>query len=262
MTKSASGPAGREARLSRASAGRFSLYLRHLERFERSGLATVSSGQIGEALGITHAQVRKDLANLGHLGQPGIGYPTHELIWALRRRLGIDREWAVIVVGVGNLARALLRYRGFHDQGFRFAALFDADAGKVGQQADGLEIMPMDRLGEVVRTSGANLGIVAVPAEAAQSVAEALVAAGIRGVLNFAPVVLKLPGEVSLVNVDLAVQLEQLAFLVHLAPDGIAPLATGRAGRRPPHPTAMRSSGFARAASTFSSARIGADSVA
>src|SRR5580692_9091873 len=160
MSKGESGPAG-EARLSRASVGRFSLYLRHLERFELDGQPTVSSSQLGDALGITDAQVRKDLGNLGHMGQPGIGYPTHELIWALRRRLGIDREWAVVVVGVGNLARALLRYRGFHDQGFRFAALFDADSAKVGQLAEGLEIMAMDRLGEIVRTTGANLGLVA-----------------------------------------------------------------------------------------------------
>src|SRR5271156_4344479 len=101
------GPVG-EGRLSRASAARFSLYLRRLEGIHHIGIRTVSSGQLGEALGITDAQVRKDLANLGNLGQPGIGYPTEDLIDALRRKLGIDREWLVAVVGVGNLARALL----------------------------------------------------------------------------------------------------------------------------------------------------------
>lgn len=216
MSKPESGPAG-QARLSRASVGRFSLYLRHLERFEQEGLPTVSSSQLGEALGITDAQVRKDLGNLGPMGQPGIGYPTHELIWALRRKLGIDRPWAVVVAGVGNLARALLRYQGFKEQGFRFKGLFDTDPGKIGQAVEGLEILPMDRLAEVVRSTGAELGLVAVPAEAAQGVADALVAAGIRGILNFAPVVLRLPRGVSLVAVDLAIQLEQLAFLVHLA---------------------------------------------
>src|ERR1700677_849761 len=212
MSKSESGAAG-DARLSRASVGRFSLYLRHLERFEQDGLPTVSSSQLGEALGITDAQVRKDLGNLAHRGQPGIGYPIPELISALRRTLGIDRPWAVVVAGVGNLARALLRYRGFQEQGFRFKALFDADDGKIGQVVEGLEILPMERLAEVVRTTGAELGLVAVPAEAAQAVADALVAAGIRGILNFAPVVLRLPPGVSLVAVDLAIQLEQLAFL-------------------------------------------------
>src|SRR5205085_6869667 len=110
-------PGGQEAKLSRASVGRFSLYLRHLDRLQREGTATVSSGQLGDALGITDAQVRKDLAYLGNLGQPGIGYPTPELIQALRQRLGVDRTWKVVVVGVGNLARALLRYRGFEQQG-------------------------------------------------------------------------------------------------------------------------------------------------
>ncbi|MBI3407802.1 MAG: redox-sensing transcriptional repressor Rex [Planctomycetes bacterium] len=207
---------GGEPRLSRASVARFSLYLRHLQRFLREGVQTVSSGQLGEALAITDAQVRKDLACLGNLGHPGVGYPASELIAALRHRLGIDREWTAVVVGVGNLARALLRYRGFEQQGFRFVALFDADASKVGQTLDDLKIHPTDRMAEIIRKTGAELGVVAVPVEAAQSVADALVAAGIRGILNFAPTALRLPAGVSLVAVDLAVQLEQLAFLVHL----------------------------------------------
>ena len=211
---------GGEAKLSRATVQRFSLYLRHLQRFLREGTQTVSSGQLGDALGITDAQVRKDLAYLGNLGQPGIGYPAQELIGALRQRLGIDRPWSAIVVGVGNLARALLRYRGFEQQGFRFVALFDTDPGKVGQTVDGLEIFSPDRMAEIVARHHAELGVVAVPAEAAQNVADALVAAGIRGILNFAPTVLRLPPGVSLVAVDLAVQLEQLAFLVHLSHDG------------------------------------------
>jgi redox-sensing transcriptional repressor len=212
---SASTAAG-EGRLSRASAARFSLYLRRLERVHDTGMRTVSSGQLGEALGITDAQVRKDLANLGSLGHPGVGYPTEELIGALRRKLGIDREWLVAVVGVGNLARALLRYRGFQQQGFRIVALFDADPTKVGQQLDGLAIHSTGQMQAVIAATGAELGIVAVPSEAAQEVADELVSAGIRGLLNFAPVVLHLPTHVSLVAVDLAVQLEQLAFLVQL----------------------------------------------
>jgi redox-sensing transcriptional repressor len=217
LTPSSPSNYGGESRLSRASVGRFSLYLRHLERFHREGVQTVSSGQLGVALGITDAQVRKDLACLGNLGQPGIGYPAQELMTALRNRLGIDRQWSAVVVGVGNLARALLRYRGFEKQGFCFVALFDADTGKVGQVVDGLEIHSCERMPEIIRKSGAELGVVAVPAEAAQNVANALVAGGIRGILNFAPTVLRLPPGVSLVAVDLAVQLEQLAFLVHLS---------------------------------------------
>jgi len=207
---------GHDGRPSRASVGRLSLYLRRLEDFLRQGLLKVSSSQLGEALGITDAQVRKDLTHLGHLGQPGIGYPVRELIGAIRRVLGIDREWAVVMVGVGNLARALLRYRGFQQRGFRIVALFDSDPTKIGQTVDGLVVRGPEAMAAVIAATGAELGVVAVPSEAAQGVADALVAAGVRGVLNFAPVVLRLPETVSLVSVDLTVQLEQLAFLVQM----------------------------------------------
>src|SRR5438477_2630179 len=118
-----SGGVGGEPKLSRASVQRFSLYLRHLERWNAEGSQIVSSSQLGDALGINDAQVRKDLAYLGNLGQPGIGYYTQEVITVLRHRLGVDRKWAAVVVGVGNLARALLRYGGFTQQGFQFVAL-------------------------------------------------------------------------------------------------------------------------------------------
>jgi len=193
------------------------LYLRHVEALRGEGAKKVSSSQLGDALGMTDAQVRKDLAHLGNLGLPGIGYPVEELIAALRRKLGIDRAWCVAVVGVGNLARALLRYRGFQQQGFRIVALFDADPAKVGQELEGLVVQGPERMAEVIPATGAELGLLTVPSESAQGVADALVAAGIRGLLNFAPVVLRLPPTVSLVSVDLAVQMEQLAFLVQLA---------------------------------------------
>jgi redox-sensing transcriptional repressor len=209
--------ASSDARLSRPSAGRLSLYLRRLEILLREGSAKVSSGQLGDSLGVSDAQVRKDLASLGNLGHPGVGYQTEDLIAGIRRVLGLDREWAVALVGIGNLARALLRYRGFQEQGFRIVALFDADAGKVGQRVDGLAIHSPDEMPEVIAHTKAELGLLTVPSEAAQGVADALVAAGIRGILNFAPVVLRLPPPVRLVSVDLAVQLEQLAFLVQMS---------------------------------------------
>jgi redox-sensing transcriptional repressor len=207
---------GSEPRPSRASVGRLSLYLRHLEDLLRENVPTVSSGQLGEPLGVTDAQVRKDLAYLGNLGLPGIGYPTQDLIAAIRRALGIDREWTVALVGVGNLARALLRYRGFTERGFRIVALFDADPGKVGQRVDGLMIHAVDQIAPVIRATAAELGVITVPSESAQAVADALASAGVRGILNFAPTILRLPGRVSLVSVDLTVQLEQLAFLVQI----------------------------------------------
>jgi redox-sensing transcriptional repressor len=207
---------GGEVRLSRASVGRLSLYLRCLEGLLRDGTTKVSSGQLGEALGVTDTQVRKDLASLGNLGHPGIGYASGELIAAIRRALGVDREWAVALVGVGNLARALLRYRGFQQRGFRIVALFDTDLEKVGKHVDGLEVHAANEMAAVIAATGAELGVMTVPSESAQAVADALVAAGVRGVLNFAPTVLRLPPGVSLVSVDLTVQLEHLAFLVQL----------------------------------------------
>ncbi len=208
---------GSEPRPSRASVGRLSLYLRRLEGLLREGTTKVSSGQLGEALGVGDAQVRKDLAYLGNLGHPGIGYAAPELIAAIRRALGIDREWAVALAGVGNLARALLHYHGFADRGFRIVALFDADPAKVGQRVEGLTVHGPEDMAKVVAATGAELGVLAVPAESAQAVADALIAAGVRGLLNFAPAVLRAPAGVSVVSVDLTVQLEQLAFLVQLS---------------------------------------------
>lgn len=201
---------------SRASAGRLSLYLRCLEGWRRDGTDKVSSKQIAEALGIRDAQVRKDISYLETKGKPGIGYRIPELIAAIREALGINREWKAILVGVGNLARALLRYQGFREQGFEIVALFDADPAKIGQQLEGMTVLPLEQLGQQIRKRQAELALLTVPAEPAQSVAESLVEAGVRGILNFAPAVLRLPSRVRLVNVDLAIQLEQLAFQVQL----------------------------------------------
>jgi redox-sensing transcriptional repressor len=212
-------PSSVNTHISRAGVGRLSLYLRCLETLLRGGTTKVSSGQLGEALGLADTQVRKDLASLGNLGHPGVGYVTEELITAIRRALGVDREWPVAVVGVGNLARALLRYRGFQQRGFRIVALFDSDPAKIGQHLDGLEVRSPELMREVIAATGAELGVLAVPAESAQKAADDLVTAGVRGVLNFAPALVRLPEGVSLVSVDLTVQLEQLAFLVQLGGD-------------------------------------------
>jgi redox-sensing transcriptional repressor len=187
-----------------------------LEGLLREGSQCVSSSLLGKALGLTDTQVRKDLASLGSLGQPGIGYDVAELTSAIRAALGVDREWVAVMVGVGNLARALLRYQGFRERGFRIVALFDTDPQKVGKEVEGLVIQPPGRMREVVAATGAELGVLTVPAEAAQEAAKELIAAGVKGILNFAPGVLKVPDGISVVPVDLTLQLEQLAFLVHL----------------------------------------------
>jgi redox-sensing transcriptional repressor len=212
-------PSGRpngEARLSRAAAVRLSLYLRRLEGLIRGGTTRVSSGLLGASLGFTDAQVRKDLASLG-IGHPGVGYEAPELATAIRRVLGIDRQWNAVLVGVGNLARALLRYPGFAERGFRIVALFDADPAKAGQRIEGRPVYAPEEMPAVVAATRAELGILTVPSDASQAVADALVNAGVRGILNFASGVLRLPPGVSLVSVDLTVQLEQLAFLVQLS---------------------------------------------
>lgn len=204
-------------RLSRASVGRLSLYLRRLESLQQEGTPRVSSSGLGESLSIPDTQVRKDLAALGHkLGQPGIGYDVAELLGAIRARLGIDRVWLAALVGVGNLARALLRYDGFRARGFRVVCLFDADPSKVGRTVEGLTVHPMSDVPALIGRTRAELGILTVPGPAAQATADALIASGVRGVLNFAPGVIRVPSGVNVVNVDLTIQLEQLAFLVHL----------------------------------------------
>ena len=205
-----------DQRLSRASAVRFSLYLRCLDDLGRHGVGKVSSNQLGKMLGVSDAQVRKDLTWLGKLGQPGIGYSIPDLMAALRHALGIDRAWRAVLVGVGNLARALLRYKGFREHGFEVVGLFDVDPQKVGQMVEGLEVHGIEALAERMPQLGAELAILTVPAEAAQGAADELVRAGIRGILNFAPTLIQLPETVKLVSVDLTVQLEQLAFLVQM----------------------------------------------
>lgn len=205
---------GTETRLSPASAARFSLYLRCLEEFQNQQLRKISSSQLGEALRVTDAQVRKDLASIGSLGQPGIGYLTSDLITAIRQALGIDRHWKTVLVGIGNLGRALLGYQGFQKRGFKIVALFDNNPTQIGKEFQSLIIHPISAIHSVITESGAEIGVIAVPSEAAQSVADQLVDAGIKGLLNFAPTMLRIPKNVGLKTVDLTVQLEQLAFLI------------------------------------------------
>ena len=191
-----------------------SLYLRELQRLMRDGQSTTSSTQLGQLLGFTDAQVRKDIAHFGQFGYPGIGYRCEELIAAIRKILGTDRAWPVAIVGVGNLGRALLGYRGFEQQGFRVVAAFDADPAKVGLVVEGTRIHPVDELASVIREKAVRLGMIAVPAAAAQGVANRLAACRVDGIVNFAPVTLTEPDGVCVVGVDLAIELEQLSFSV------------------------------------------------
>jgi redox-sensing transcriptional repressor len=198
---------------------RLSLYLRQLEDFRRKDRRTISSKQLGESLGLTDAQVRKDLAYFGQFGHPGIGYKVEDLIGQVRRILGTDKIWNVLLVGAGNLGRALMAYKGFEKKGFRLVAVFDGDPNKIGKKYSSFVIQPMSELQETIQRLGIRLAILAVSAEHAQQVTDQLVEAGLRGILNFAPVSLTVPPQVGISAVDLAVQLEQLSFQVNFAPD-------------------------------------------
>jgi len=198
----------------KAVISRLSLYLRELQRWIRTGEETISSTQLGQTLGVSDSQVRKDLAYFGQFGYPGRGYRCEELISRIRRILGTDQVWPVAVIGLGNLGRALLGYRGFAQQGFQIVAGFDNDPKKVDRSIENVSIHPMEDLPRLTRERSIRLAILAVPAPAAQQVAEQIVEAGMEGVLNFAPVALSLPPHVNVVSVDLAVELEQLSFAV------------------------------------------------
>lgn len=193
---------------------RLSLYLRQLEEWHRQNRPTISSKELGQSLSLTDAQVRKDLAYFGQFGHPGIGYHVEDLIARVRRILGTDKLWNVLLVGAGNLGRAMMGYRGFNAKGFNLVAVFDADPAKAGTKLGNFTVVPMEKLKPTIQTMDIRLAILAVPADFAQEVANQLIEAGIRGLLNFAPVSLTVPSHIALNSVDLAVQLEQLSFQI------------------------------------------------
>jgi len=196
---------------------RLSMYLRQLEQLSAAGALKVSSQALAESLGLTAAQVRKDLGGFGQFGRSGVGYRVPTLIEQLRRILGTDKTWNVVVVGAGDLGRALLRYRGFLGRGFQFVAAFDVAAGKVGRSVGPIPVHHIDHMPEIVRKYGVRLAVIAVPAESAQEIANSLWSAGVKGILNFAPIALKSPPDAVAWPVDLAAHLEQLSFLVGAA---------------------------------------------
>jgi len=191
---------------------RLSVYTRCLLQLEEDGVKTVSSQDLAERFNLNSAQVRKDLAYFGEFGVRGIGYYVSSLKAELQRILGLDREWPVALVGFGNLGSALFHYRGFGRQGFRIAVIFDDDPAKVGREVDGVPIFSTRDLAREIQARRVQMAIVAVPAEAAQSVADQLVGAGIKAVLNFAPARIRLPRDVRLKDVDLSIELETLSF--------------------------------------------------
>jgi redox-sensing transcriptional repressor len=202
----------RDRAIPEATVARLPLYLRSLVEMAERNVHTVSSEQLAEAAGVNSAKVRKDLSYLGSYGTRGVGYDVEYLIYQIRRELGLEQAWPVVIVGVGNLGRALANYDGFEERGFRVAALVDADTSKVGQPIGNLTVEHTDDLERIVKEHGIAIGVIATPAPAAQEVCDRLVAAGISAILNFAPALLQVPPGVSLRKVDLSTELQILSF--------------------------------------------------
>jgi redox-sensing transcriptional repressor len=205
-------PQVRDRAIPEATVGRLPVYLRALLEMAGSGVATISSGDLAGAAGVNSAKVRKDLSYLGSYGTRGVGYDVAYLIHQVRRELGLTQHWPVVIAGAGNLGHALTDYRGFAQRGFQVVALVDIAPEKIGRRAGPLVIDHIDRLGEIVRRDDVAIGVICTPAAAAQGVADRMVAAGIRSILNFAPAVLTVPPAVSVRKVDLSIELQILAY--------------------------------------------------
>ncbi|HUQ80882.1 MAG TPA: redox-sensing transcriptional repressor Rex [Gemmatimonadaceae bacterium] len=199
-------------RIADSTVRRLSLYLRFLEESAQRGLVTISSDELARRGGTTSAQVRKDLSFFGSFGKRGLGYSVPELTESLREILGLRRDWQVIIVGAGKIGTALAQYRGFRQRGFHVAAVYDRDPKKVGTKWDSLTVRGMESIEQDIEKEKPDIVVLTTPAEEAQAVVDKLVRAGIRAVLNFAPIQLQVPPDVTLKNVNMAMELEGLSF--------------------------------------------------
>ncbi|MDW8326176.1 MAG: redox-sensing transcriptional repressor Rex [Anaerolineales bacterium] len=191
---------------------RLPIYLRALTRLQQEGQHITSSGELGRRLGISSAQIRKDLSHFGEFGKQGTGYQIEFLIKQLRQILKVDREWSVALVGAGDLGSALARYNGFRNRGFRIELIFDNDPAKIGRELSGYIVQDAALLGTLIPQRGIRLAMIAVPAEAAQSVADELVKAGIKGILSYAPININVPEGVQVQYIDPVVHLQRMTF--------------------------------------------------
>ena len=199
-------------RIPEATVARLPVYLRTLAEAAEDGVSTISSERLAELAGVNAAKVRKDLSHLGSYGTRGVGYDVDYLAYQMSRELGLTEERAVVIVGAGNLGQALANYGGFSSRGFPILAVVDSDPAKVGRVIAGVRVRPVEDLPAIVAEAVNTIGVVATPAGVAQSVADRLVEAGVRSILNFAPVVLTVPDAVLVRKVDLATELQILSF--------------------------------------------------
>ena len=192
--------------------GRLPVYLRALQRLSEKGIQTTSSQELGESVGISAAQIRKDISQFGEFGKQGTGYSIPFLIERLRDILKVDRVWDVIIVGMGDIGHALARYNGFANRGFNVKFVFDSDPKKVGQKVGNFEVLDMSVMAEKIKQNKIKIAMLTVPATVAQEVADQLVKAGVKAILNYAPISLNVPPGVRVQHIDPATHLQRMTY--------------------------------------------------
>ena len=204
----------RTSMISKATIDRLPLYFRTLRLVQDEGIDVISSDELGRRLGITPEQIRKDLASFGQFGKKGVGYYVNELKHNVGGILGLDHHWNIAVIGIGHLGTALANYQNFVSLGFNLVALFDQDPKIIGTVQNHVKVEDVRQLARVVRERHVDIGIIAVPAAFAQDVADQLVAAGVRGIWNFAPIKMQVPDAMQIVNEDLSIGLSRLSYYI------------------------------------------------
>jgi redox-sensing transcriptional repressor len=202
----------RTRRIPEATVARLPVYLQLLVEQSELGIDSISSDGLAELAGVNAAKVRKDLSYLGSYGTRGVGYEVDYLVYQIRRELGLEHEWPVVIVGAGNLGQALAGYGGFNERGFPVAGIVDIDPAKLDTVVGGVRVRPLSDLAQIVSSQSVSIGVVATPPGAAQDAADRLVKVGVTSILNFAPVVLSVPAGVTVRKVDLAVELQILSY--------------------------------------------------
>jgi redox-sensing transcriptional repressor len=192
--------------------GRLPVYLRALQRMADNGIKTTSSQELGEHVGISAAQIRKDISQFGEFGKQGTGYSITYLLDKLKEILKVDRKWDVVLVGAGDMGHALARYQGFTNRGFQIVMVFDNNKEKVGQKIDNFTIEDAEKLVERIKSAGIKMAMLTVPAPAAQGVADKLVQAGVKAILNYAPISLNVPNNVKVQYIDPATHLQRMTY--------------------------------------------------
>ena len=194
--------------------GRLPLYLRALTYLAEEGREVTSSQELGDRLGISSAQIRKDLSHFGEFGKQGTGYEIQFLRQQLQRILHLQQEWEVALIGAGDLGTALARYQGFANKGFRIVAVFDRDPKKIGKNLGEFEIYDAEAIPMIIKDKGLEVAIIAVPAAVAQAVADVLIESGVRAILNYAPITLSVPPNVQIQNIDPVIHLQHMVYYV------------------------------------------------